>query len=170
MRLFSGKITPLSEEIVRALADNKEIECEDRKEVVRDLESVFSQYLSIERDVMDKAKSTLESRGLPPSELGRIKKIVAEQRGIKIGDDMLDYLLDQCIEMLMHSGNVDEVFGEDHDLRRRMRPVLKKYLAADDELEAEVRSKLKHVQEGTRTWEVEYRRIMSDIQRRKGMV
>lgn len=170
MRLFSGKITALSEELVRALVDDKRIECEERKEVVRDLESVFSQYLAIEREVMDKAKTTLESRGLPPSELGRIRKIVAEQKGIKIGDDILDYLLDQCIEMLMHSGNVDEVYGEDHDLRRTMRPIMKKYLAADEELDTEVRSKLKHVQEGTRTWEVEYRRIMGDIQRRKGMV
>jgi uncharacterized protein len=169
MRLFSGKITPLSEEIVRALAESRDIECEDRKEVVRDMESVFTQYLSIEREVMDRAKTTLESRGLPPSELGRIRKIVAEQKGIKIGDDMLDYLLDQCIEMLMHSNNVAEVFGQDHDLRRSMRPVLKKYLAADDELENEVRSKLKHVQEGSRTWEVEYQRIKSEIQRRKGL-
>jgi uncharacterized protein len=169
MRLFSGKITPLSEEIVRALAESRDIECEDRKEVVRDMESVFTQYLSIERELMDRAKTTLESRGLPPSELGRIRKIVAEQKGIKIGDDMLDYLLDQCIEMLMHSNNVAEVFGQDHDLRRSMRPVLKKYLAADDELENEVRSKLKHVQEGSRTWEVEYQRIKSEIQRRKGL-
>jgi hypothetical protein len=83
---------------------------------------------------------------------------------------MLDYLLDQCIEMLMHSNNVDEVFGQDHDLRRSMRPVLKKHLAVDEELELEVRSKLKHVQEGTRTWEVEYKKIMSEIQRRKGLV
>jgi hypothetical protein len=170
MRLFSGKITPLSEEIVRALADNRDIECEDRKEVARDLESVFTQYLAIEREVLEKAKTTLESRGLPPSELGRIRRIVADQKGIKIGDDMLDYLLDQCIEMLMHSNNVDEVFGQDHDLRRSMRPVLKKYLAVDEELELEVRSKLKHVQEGTRTWEVEYKKIMSEIQRRKGLI
>jgi hypothetical protein len=170
MRLFSGKITPLSEEIVRALADSREIECEDRKEVARDLESVFTQYLAIEREVLEKAKTTLESRGLPPSELGRIRRIVADQKGIKIGDDMLDYLLDQCIEMLMHSNNVDEVFGQDYDLWRSMRPVLKKYLAVDEELELEVRSKLKHVQEGTRTWEVEYKKIMSEIQRRKGLV
>ena len=40
MRLFSGKIAPLSEEIVKTLADNGEIECEDRKEVVRDLEKL----------------------------------------------------------------------------------------------------------------------------------
>ncbi|HVK66085.1 MAG TPA: DUF507 family protein [Polyangium sp.] len=170
MRLFSGKIAPLSEEIVKTLADNGEIECEDRKEVVRDLESVFSQYLATEKEVMDKSKATLESRGLPPSELGRIRKIIAEQKGIKIGEDILDYLLDQCIEMLMHSGNVDEVYGQDHDLRRRMRPVLKKYLAADDELDAEVRNKLKNLQEGTRTWEVEYQKIKNEIQRRKGLV
>lgn len=169
MRLFSGKITPLSEEIVKALADGGDVEVEDRKEVVRDIESVFSNYLTIDREVMDKAKTTLEQRGLPQSEFGRIRKIIAEQKGIKVGDDMLDHLLDQCIEMLMHSNNVGEVFGGDHDLRRRMRPILKKYLAADEELEAEVRSKLKHVQEGTRTWEVEYKRIMGDIQRRKGL-
>lgn len=170
MRLFSGKITPLSEEIVKALAENRDIECESRKEVARDLESVFTQYVEAERAVLEKAKDLLESRGLPPSEMGRLRKLCAEQRGIKIGDDMLDYLLDQCIEMLMHSGNVDEVYVEDHDLRRRMRPVMRKYLEVDEALDTEVRNQLKHMKEGSRTWEVEYRRIMSDIQRRKGLV
>ena len=69
----------------------------------------------------------------------------------------------------MHSANVEEVFAEDHDLRRRMRPILKKNLEVDEALEAEVRGKLKHVQEGSRTWEVEYQRVMGDIQRRKGL-
>jgi hypothetical protein len=169
MRLFSGKITPLSEELVKTLADNKDIECESRKEVVADLESVFTNYLRLEREAGDRAKDMLQSRGLPPTELPRLRKLAAEQRGIKVGDDLLDYLLDQLIEMLMHSGNVDEVFGEDHDLRRRMRPVLRKYLEMDEALEGEVRGKLKHVQEGTRTWEVEYQRLMGEIQRRKGL-
>jgi hypothetical protein len=169
MRLFSGKITPLSEELVKALVDNKDIECESKKEVVTDLESVFSNYLRLEREASDKAKDLLQQRGLPQTELPRLRKLAAEQKGIKLGDDLLDYLLDQLIEMLMHSGNVDEVYGEDHDLRRRMRPVLKKYLELDDALDVEVRGKLKHVQEGTRTWEVEYQRLMGDIQRRKGL-
>ena len=170
MRLFSGKITPLSEEIVRALSENRDIECESRKEVERDLESVFSQYVAAEREVMEKAKGLLESRGMPPSEMGRVRRLCADQKGIKIGDDMLDYLLDQCIEMLMHSNNVEEVFAEDHEIRRRIRPILKKYLDVDTEIEAEVRGQLKHVQEGTRTWEIEYKRLMGDIQRRKGLV
>jgi hypothetical protein len=169
MRLFSGKVTPLSEELVKTLADNKDIECEHRKEVVTDLESVFTSYLRLEKEAADRAKDMLQARGLPPTELPRLRKLAAEQKGIKVGDDLLDYLLDQLIEMLMHSGNVDEVFVEDHDLRRRMRPVLRKYLEMDEALDGEVRGKLKHVQEGTRTWEVEYQRLMGEIQRRKGL-
>ena len=65
MRLFSGKIAPLSEELVKALADHKDIECESRKEVVHDLESVFNNYLRLEREAADRAKDMVESRGLP---------------------------------------------------------------------------------------------------------
>jgi hypothetical protein len=32
-----------------------------------------------------------------------------------------------------------------------------------------VRNQLKHVQEGTSVWEVEYRRMMDDIKRRRGL-
>lgn len=170
MRLFSGKITPLSEEIVRALVENRDIECESRKEVASDLEAVFSSYLNAERETTERAKELLQARGLPQSEFNRVRRLAAEQSGIKVGDEMLDYLLDQLIEMLMHSGNVDEVYVEDHELRRRMRPVLRKHLDVDEALDTEVRSKLRHVQEGSRTWEVEYQRVMGDIQRRKGLV
>jgi uncharacterized protein len=170
MRLFSGQISTLSEEIVKALVDNKDIECDSKREVVRDVESVFASYLQSEREATEKAKGLLTARGLPQSEFNRIKRLAAEQKGIKVGDEMMDFLLDQLIEILMHSSNVDEVFVEDHDLRRRMRPALKKYLDIDDALDNEVRSKLKHMQEGSRMWEVEYQRVMSDIQRRKGLV
>jgi hypothetical protein len=169
MRLFSGKIAGLSEELVKALAENQEIECESRKEVAKDLESVFSTYLDLDRQANERAKDLLQQRGMPQSEFSRLKRLAAEQTGIKVGDEMMDYLLDQLIEMLLHSANVDEVFGEDHALRRRMRPILKKYLELDEQMQEEVKSKLRHVQEGSRTWEVEYQRLMGEIQRRKGL-
>jgi hypothetical protein len=169
MRLFSGKIAPLAEEIVKALTENHDIECESKNEVARDVESVFNSYLEMERDVTEKAKDILAARSLPQTEFNRVRKVVAEQKGIKVGEEMMDYLLDQMIEILMHSNNVDEVFVEDHDLRRRMRPLLRKYLELDEQLDSEVRSRLKHVQEGSRTWEVEYQRVMGDIQRRRGL-
>lgn len=169
MRLFSGKITTLSDELAKALVEGGDIECESRKDVAKDLESVFANYLQVEREVADKAKDMLESRGLPPTELPRLRKLVAEQKGIQLGDDLLDYLQDQLIEMLMHSGAVEEVYAADHDLRRRMRPILRKHLEVDETVEAEVRAQLKHVKEGTRTWEIEYQRLLGDIQRRKGL-
>lgn len=170
MRLYSGKITPLSKEIVTALASNGDIETESREEVVKDVEAVLQNYLEVDRQSSERAKDILQARGLPPTEFARAKKLAAEQKGIKVGDEILDFLLDQLIEILMHSNNVEEVFVEDHDLRRRMRPILRKYLDIDEAVEQEVRGRLKHVQEGSRDWEVEYRRMMDDIQRRKGLV
>jgi hypothetical protein len=169
MRLFSGRIAPMSEELVKALAEGHDIECEERREVVRDLESVFNAYLQTEKEATEKAKDLLARQGMAQSEFPRLRKLVAEQKGIKVGEEIMDYLLDQLIEMLMHSNNVDEVFGEDHDLRRRMRPILRKHLDADEALETEVRGKLKHLQEGSRPWEIEYQRLMTDIQRRRGL-
>jgi len=94
---------------------------------------------------------------------------VAEEKGIKVGDDALDYLLDQVVEMLMHSNNVDEVFVEDVDLRRKMAPIFKKHMAVDTAIDAEVRAQLRHLREGTRDWELEYNRVLEQVKRRKGV-
>jgi hypothetical protein len=124
--------------------------------------------VSDDQEINDRARDLVAARGLPNSELTRMKKLVAEQKHVKISDDAIDYLLDQLIEILMHSNNVDEVFAEDHVLRVRMREPLRKQFAAEEQLEQEVRGRLKNLQEGTAVWEVEYRRLMDDIKRRKG--
>ena len=105
----------------------------------------------------------------PQSEYQRFRKLVADERGLKIGDETLDYLLDQVVQMLMHSSNVDEVYVEDVALRRRMAPIFKKHMAVDESLDADVRAQLKHVREGTREWEVEYARVLEQVKRRKGL-
>jgi len=169
MRLHAPKITQLSREILDALISNRDIETAAPEEVRRDIESVLNQYLTDEAQVTERAKEILAARGLPPNELGRIRRLVAEERKIQIGDETIDYLLDQLAEILMHSTSVDEVWAEDFELRRHMRDPLRKHATLDDQLQAEVRGKLKHVQEGTALWEVEYRRMMEDMRRRKGL-
>jgi len=170
MRLFSGKIKPLSDELTKTLIASKAIEVVTAGEVVKDLESVFNQYLAADKEASERAKHLMEVRNLPQSDFSRLKRLAAEQKGIKVGEEMFDYLLDQCIEMLMHSAHVEEVYAEDHELRRQMRPSLRKYLEIDEALETEVRGKLKHVSEGSQTWEIEYERVKGEIQRRKGLV
>lgn len=169
MRLYSGKVATIAAEIVKTLTEHSDIETKSGREVQADIESVLNQYLRTEKEASDKAKDAMQSRGIPNTDFSRMKKLAAEQMGIKIGDETIDYLLDQILEILMHSANVDEIFSEDIVLRRKMAPVLKRHMAIDEEVEREVRGKLKHVEEGTRTWEVEYTRMMEDIKRRKGL-
>ncbi len=169
MRLYSAKVPQVASEIVSALTAEGDIECEAPKEVQLDIEAVLNQYVADEQEVNDRARDMAAQRNLPPSELGRLRRLLASEKGIKLGDEAIDYLLDQLLEMLMHSGNVDEIYAEDVVLRRKMRGPLRKQAQAEDELEQQVRGQLKHVQEGTSMWEIEYRRMMEDIKRRKGL-
>jgi hypothetical protein len=169
MRLYQGRIAPIAAAIVKDLVANNEIETEAPKDVEADIAAVLKTYLDVERQINEEAKDIMQSRKLPPHEMGRIRRLVADKKGVAIGDDVVDYLLDQIAAMLMYSNAVEEVFVEDVDLRRRMAPILKREMAMDEQLEQETRARLKHMQEGTRTWEVEYQRVMEDIRRRKGL-
>jgi hypothetical protein len=169
MRLYSGKVSAIATEVVRALLASNDIEAERPKEVEADIAAVLNQYLSDEREVNERAKDVLERTGKGQADFQRVRALVAEEKGIKVGDDSLDYLLDQVVEMLMHSGNVEEVYVEDVDLRRKMAPVFKRHMAADSALDGDVRAQLKHVKEGTREWEIEYARVLEQVKRRKGL-
>ncbi len=169
MRLYSAKVPAIAAEIVQAITSQGAVETESPAEVQLDVESVLAQYVRDEQDITEKAKDLIASRNMPQAELGKMRRLVADQRKIKLGDEAIDYLLGQLIEMLMHSGNVEEIYAEDFELRRLMREPLRRQQAEDEKLQAEVRGQLRHVQEGTSVWEVEYRRMMEDIKRRKGL-
>jgi len=169
MWLHKSRLAQIATEMVRTLTAGEHIETDAPKEVALDLESVLGQYIQDEHDVSERTRDLMAARGMPGSEMGRVKKELAKQKGIQIGDDAIDYLLDQLLEMLMHSQNVEEVYAEDFELRRIMREPLRREFASTGEVEQEVRGKLKHVQEGTALWEVEYQRMMDDVKRRKGI-
>jgi hypothetical protein len=169
MRLFASKVTPIATETTRALLASGDIEAESPKEVEADVESVLRSYLSTEKEVNDKTRELLERTGRSNEHYTRVRKEIAESKGIKVGDETLDYLLDQVVEIFHHSHHVDEIFAEDVDLRRKMAPIFKKHMLVDDAIDAEVRLQLKHLKEGTSTWDVEYNRVLEQIKRRKGL-
>jgi hypothetical protein len=169
MRLYSAKVTAIAGEVVRSLVAAGDIEAEAPREVEADVEAVLSNYLALEREVNERTKDLLERTGRGQSEFNRLREQVAAQKGIKIGEDTLDFLLDQVVEIFHHSTHVDEIFPEDVVLRRKMAPIFKKHMALEDSIEADVRAQLKHVQEGTRTWDIEYARVMEVVKRKKGL-
>jgi hypothetical protein len=169
MRLYSGKVAAIATEVVRTLLASKDIEAETPKEVEADITAVLNHYLTMEREVNDRAKDVIERTGRPQSEYQRVRALAAAEKGIKIGDETLDYLLDQVVEMFQNSHNVDEIYAEDVELRRKMAPIFKKYMAIDDALDAEVRAQLRHVREGSRDWDIEYAKVMEQVKRKRGL-
>ena len=164
-----GKIPTISEEIVRVLTSESDIETEQPNEVVLDIESVLKEYLRYERSVGDEAKNRLESRGLPYAQLGKLRSQVAREKGAPQHDDVLPYLLDQILSLLFHSKNVEEIYSEDADLRRKITVILRRHMDVGGELDEEVRSKIKNLEEGTASFEIEYQRVMGELKRKKGL-
>jgi uncharacterized protein len=172
MRLYSAKVPSIAQEVVRALLSSKDIDLEDagaQKEVIADVESVLRGYLETERLVDEKTRDLLQRTGRGQNEYGKVREQLAEHQGIKVGDETLDYLLDQVVAMLMHSSHVEEVYAEDVVLRRRMTPIFKKYMQADADVDTEVRAQLKHLKEGTSAWDIEYSRALEAVKRRRGL-
>ncbi len=172
MRLYNAKVPSIAQEVVRTLLSSKDIDLEDagaQKEVIADVESVLRSYLETERVVDDKTRDLLSRTGRGTGEFGRVREQIAQTHGIKVGDEMLDYLLDQVVEMLMHSSHVEEVYAEDVALRRRMAPIFKKNMSVDSDVDTEVRAQIKHVREGTSQWDIEYARALEGVKRRRGL-
>ena len=169
MRLFTGRVSPIAQEVVKTLISAGDIEAEHPNEVVLDVEAVLRNYLQTEKDVNEKTRELLDRTGRGSSEFNRVRAQIADSKGIKVGDETLDYLLDQVVEMFHNSANVDEIYPQDVELRRKMSPVFKKHMMQDEQLDAEVRANLKHVKEGSREWDIEYGRMVEILKRKKGL-
>lgn len=169
LRLYGSKISALTDDLMRTLAEGDGVEFGDAQEARLDLEAVLREFVRLDRDVVEEAKNRLEVRGLGYTQLGRVKSQVAKERGAPPQDEILPYLLNQILHMLFHSQHVSEIFLEDTDLRKRITPVLRKHMEQEGELDREVRAKIKNLQEGTATFDVEYARVMEQIKRRRGL-
>jgi hypothetical protein len=169
MRLYAAKIPVIAADMVRVLTAEKDIEVNHGAEVEDDLASVLREYLRVEREITERAKDRAERIGAGATEAQRFKRQLAEERSFGLGAEGISWMLDQLVQMLLRSNNVDEVFSEDAVLRRKMRAVLERHMSVDDEIDKEVRSRLKHLSEGTQNWDIEYARVMELVKRRKNV-
>jgi len=169
LRIYSGKIPAMAESLTKTLTTEGDIEIESEEEVRMDFEAVFKEYVRRDRQVLDEAKARMEREGLSYGLLGKIKSQVARDLGFPARDEALPYLVEQVMTMLFHSNNVVEVYGEDHVLRKKITNVIKRNTNLEDDLDKEVRSKIKNLSEGTASFEIEYAKVMDQLKRRKGL-
>ncbi len=169
MRLYSGKIPTVGAEIVKGLVEAGEIEVSDRAEAEMDVQSVLKEYIRLDREITEKTKDVLQKRNLPYEQFGKVKRALAGEKGFGLGDEGLEWMTNQMIESFMQSPHIEEIFVEDSVLRKRMSDVLKKHMQVDEELDEEVRRRIKNLEEGTSTWEVEYGKVLDQIKRNRGL-
>ncbi len=169
MKLYSSKIPAVAEEIIRTLAEAGDIEVADAGEAQLDVESVLKEYMRMDRELSDKAKDVLEQRKLPYGQFGKVKRALADERDFGTGEEATAWIANQVLETFMHSAHVEEVFADDVAMRKKMRDILHKHMMVDEELDEEVRRRIKNLAEGTQTWEIEYAKVMEQMKRKHGL-
>jgi uncharacterized protein len=169
MKLYAGKIEPIANELIGRLTTDGDLEISNRHEAELDVQSVLKEYLRVDRELTERAKDILEIRGLSYSSFGRVKRQLADEKEFGLGEESLSWICNQLLEIFMQSAHVDEIFADDPTLRRKMKDILKKHMAVDDELDREVRDRIKNLEEGTQSWDIEYSRVMDQIRQKHGI-
>src|SRR6476619_5353659 len=169
MKLYTGKIGSIAQEMIHSLTQAQDIETNDANEAQLDVEAVLKEYVRMDRECTDKAKDLLEERKLPYGQFGKLKRALADERGFALGEEATSWIANQVLETFMQSQHVDEVFADDVVLRKKLKEILKKHMQVDEELDEEVRKRIKNLEEGTATWEMEYAKVMEQIKRKHGI-
>ncbi|MBK8013991.1 MAG: DUF507 family protein [Deltaproteobacteria bacterium] len=171
MRLYRKIIPKISKEIIATLRADGDIEVDDQKqeEAELDVAAILVEYCNAEDRLNQETKDALTRRGLSAERFSQVKKGLSEARNHKTGEEGVEYVINQMLEALMHSRNIEEVFAEDHEMRRKLAQNLHKYLGIDEELDREARGRLRNLREGSAEWDIEYERIVGQLKRARGL-
>jgi hypothetical protein len=119
MKIYRKVIPKIAKDVVRALLAGHMIEVEDghRDEAELDVAGVMVEYMNLVDKLNNDARDALQRHNLGIEHLGRVKKGLADSRNIVLGDEALDHVLGRMVESLFNSKHIEEVFGEDNELR-----------------------------------------------------
>jgi hypothetical protein len=172
MRVYPKLVPIIAREVIQRLTQDSDIEVEAIRvaDAELDLAAIMREYLANEERVNQATREALERRGYDFSKFNQVKREMADVRGFKLGDDGIEFLINQMLEFLLISRNVEEVFSDDTVMRPKVLQVMKKHLDVDEDIDREARGRLKHLQEGTSAYEIEYQKVLEQIRRARGLI
>jgi uncharacterized protein len=173
MKIYKAKVPKIAMEIVSSLGSSGVIEVAPEKvpELELDLRAIVEGWLKTEDRIHEEAREQLERRGMSYSEFRGVKRAIAKRENHSTGDEGLDWIMMQMVDCLVNvSPNVEEVFAEDNVLKRKIHDVFIRNTIDDETLDAEVRAKMKNIQEGTPAWEIEYQKQMREVKKKHGLI
>ncbi len=171
MTLYRKIIPQIARDILRTLCSSEAIEVDESKmnEAELDLAAVMVAHQNVEEKISQEAAETITRLKMPKERFLQMKQKFAEKYNVKVGDDSMEYLVNQILEALFASKNIEEIFAPDPDLRKIIKLCMDKSLKISSEIEQEAKSRLKNLKEGTVEWDIEYPRMVAQIKRQKGL-
>ncbi|HEY1086633.1 MAG TPA: DUF507 family protein [Archangium sp.] len=172
MRLYPKLVPIIAREVVQRLTAEKDIEVDPIRvsDAELDLSAIMREYLANEERVNQATREALERRGYDFAKFNQVKREMADVRGFKLGEDGIEFVINQMLEFLLVSRNVEEVFSDDQAMRPKILQVMKRHLDVEDEIDREARGRLKHLEEGTGPFEIEYQKVVDQIRRARGLI
>lgn len=169
MKIYRKVIPKISKDVVRSLLAKRSIEIEDghRDEAELDVAGVLVAYMNDVEKLGADAEDALQRNNLGAHMLGQVKKTLAQKRNILLGSDAQEQIVTLVIDALFNSKHIAEVFEDDNELRMTVNGSMEKYFGVDEELDREVRNRLKNLREGTAEWETEYSRLIGQMRNLK---
>ncbi len=171
MRIFRSQVPRLGEEIVDTLGREGDIEVvpENREEAILDVRSILDEYLRQESKVVQDVRDYMHERQITYDQFGKVKGMLADERGHPTGDDGIRWIIGQIIEAFLMSNHVEEVYSDDYLMRKKMNVLFRRILVDEADLDKEARARIKNVREGTQDWEFEYKKALEEIMKKKGL-
>ncbi|MCK5687617.1 DUF507 family protein [Myxococcota bacterium] len=168
MKIYRKVIPKIAKDIIRSLLANRAIEVEDghRDDAEVDVAGVLVGYLNDIDTVCQEAQRIMERKGYTPDLLGRVKRQIAKTNKLVMGEGSEEFVITRIIDGIFNSEHIEEVFTEDDELREMVQRAMSKYIGVDEELDREIRGRLKNLREGTADWEFEYDRLIEKMRAR----
>ena len=172
MRLYPKLVPIIAREIIERLKTEGDVEVEPIRmsDAEMDMSAIMREYLANEERVNQATREALERRGYDYSKFNQVKREMADVRGFKLGDEGIEFVVNQMLEFLLVSRNVEEVFSEDESMRRKIVLIMRKHLDIEEDIDREARGRLKHLQEGTSAYEIEFQKTLEQIRRARGLI
>lgn len=170
MRIYKAQYKLVATDILRTLSQRELIEISDdlKGEAELDIISVIREYNRISRQIREQARD--QSYGGSYGDIRRTQRRLARDRGVKLGDEAIGYVVEQIMETLLASPNFDEIYATDRELRAAITPIIQSHSRdKEDELDAMTRERIQNLEEGSTAWDIEYQRVMNTLREKRGL-
>jgi hypothetical protein len=172
MKLYRTRIPEIAKKVLEELVKDEAIDVlpENRAEAELDLVAIMEEYLRRDNDLRNSVREHMSAGGIPYDKYGKVRTAMAQERTHPTGNEVERYLARQFVENFMISRFIDEVYGEDAELMRRVRGIITEFDVDERAIRDEAREKVKNLEEGTVDYEIALTNAIKEVKKRHGLL